>query len=114
MSLKVPRGGNAHSYARRFPDREHGLHYFAKEARAVRSTAAAGVRAGVRVRPQEMVNQVTVSSVNLHAVETGGLGIGSSATIVLDRAPNLHQAKCSELRNIDKTCLNDRLRPSPN
>ena len=63
---------------------------------------------------KELVNQVAVGSVNLHAIEASGLGIGSAATIVLDRALDLRQAQRSGLRNIDKPCLNDCLRAGPN
>ena len=80
-------GRNTYPNATRIPDVQDGLDDFTEKARPVGSTAAVSVGADVRFRPKELVNQVAVGSVNLHAIEASCLGIESSATIVLDRAP---------------------------
>src|SRR5579883_3270828 len=50
---------------------------------------------------------------NLDPVEARDPGIGCRATIILDGASDLSQAKCPGLGNIDESCLNDRLSVRP-
>ena len=55
--------------------RDHGFDHLEHEARAVLDRAAVAIRALVRCRADELLEQVTVCPVQLDTVESGGQGI---------------------------------------
>ena len=54
----------------------HRAHHLDGEAHAILGRPAIGVVAAVGHRPEELIQQVTVCGVDLHAVETDALGVG--------------------------------------
>jgi hypothetical protein len=59
-----------------FPDSTHGLDQFDGKARTVGQAAAVFVACAVAAFPEELVDQVTVGTMDLHAVHADALASG--------------------------------------
>jgi predicted O-linked N-acetylglucosamine transferase (SPINDLY family) len=77
--------------ALRAPNGDRRVHGFQHEPGAVLDGAAVGVRALVGAVLQELVEQVAVGAMQLHAIEAGRQGVLSRAAVVGDDAGNLFE-----------------------
>ena len=64
-----------HSDAIRAPHFDHGIGHFQHQPRALLARAAVSVSAPIGAVLEELVEQIAVGAVKLHAIEAGGLGI---------------------------------------
>src|ERR1035441_8257957 len=78
-----------HGYPIRTPDADGGIGDFQHEPGAVFNGAAVFVGAVVTAVLEELVEEVAVSAVNLHAVEASGLRVLRALVVGRDDAGNL-------------------------
>jgi hypothetical protein len=91
--LAVAIGRETDRDAIRAPDFDQPLGHFAQQAHAVFRAAAVIVVAQVRRIAQELVDQVAIGGMELHAVEPGELGVLRGAGIVVEQAGHLVDAQ---------------------
>src|ERR1035441_3205011 len=82
-----------HGYPIRTPDADGGICDFQHEPSAVFNGAAIFVGAVVTAVLEELVEEVAVSAVDLHAVEAGGTGVLRPYAVGLDNTGNLARLK---------------------
>ncbi|MNH25591.1 hypothetical protein D3C79_855930 [compost metagenome] len=80
---------------------DHGIHDLFKKTQAVFPRAAVFIRAHVRGGAHELVNQVTVGSMHLHAIETCRHGVTRSFAEVVDDVVYFVTAQCTRRRAFD-------------
>ncbi len=73
--MRVAARGEVHADAAGAPDLDRGIGRFQQQTRAVLDRAAIVVGALVGAVLQELVEQIAVGAVELHAVEAGFLGV---------------------------------------
>ena len=73
------------------PDADGGVGDFEQQPRTILNSAAVSIRSLVRGVLQELIEQVAVGAVNLHAVEAGDPGVLRASAKGLDDAGDLFE-----------------------
>ena len=89
--LPVAGGGHAHAHALRAPHADARVQRLAEEARAVGNGAAVRVRARVAGGAQELIREIAIRRVQLHAVKPRGLGERGRRPVLRHDARNVLQ-----------------------
>ena len=89
--VEAAEGRQADADALLAPNPDHGLGDFQQQPGAVLHRAAVLIRARVRAVAQELIRQVAVRAVDLHAVKPGGLGVPGAVHVLLHDAGDFGQ-----------------------